>query len=306
MLEGRHTATTLTKPATAGTKRDDVPGVRVGTCGYSYKDWVGPFYPAGMKAREMLEFYAQAFSAVEIDSTYYRVPSAASFASMAERTPKGFLFSVKLPGAATHLPADATLMPPEVREFREAIEPLAESGKLACGLMQFPNSFKPSPNGEKRLRALRRALREMPLVAEFRHRDWQTHATLELLAELEIGWCNVDMPHFSKLLRESSDAVGQVAYVRFHGRNVKQWWRPETPDLRYDYLYSAEELEPWVDRVADLRAEAGVRETLAFFNNHRSGQAVRNAEMFRAMLEARLAGRRSRASKQKKTSSATS
>jgi uncharacterized protein YecE (DUF72 family) len=87
--------------------------------------------------------------------------------------------------------------------------------------------------------------------------------------------------------------------VRFHGRNFKQWWRPETPDLRYDYLYAAEELEPWVDRVADLRASAGVRETLAFFNNHRGGQAVRNADMFRAMLEARLAGRRSRASKKK-------
>src|SRR5947209_5145905 len=271
--------------------RDDVPGVRVGTCGYSYRDWIGPFYPPGTKPRDMLEYYAREFAAVEIDSTYYRVPSAKTFASMAERTPKGFLFSVKLPGAATHLPADATVLPREVREFRTALEPLAESGKLACGLMQFPNSFKPSANAEKRLRALRRALPELPLVAEFRHRDWQSHATLELLAELGIGWCNVDMPHFSKLLRESADATSALAYVRFHGRNYKQWWRPETPDLRYDYTYSAEELEPWVDRLADLPAAGGVRETLAFFNNHRRGQAVRNAEMFRAMLEARLLDR---------------
>lgn len=87
--------------------------------------------------------------------------------------------------------------------------------------------------------------------------------------------------------------------MRFHGRNFKQWRRPETPDLRYDYLYTAEELEPWVDRAGDLRASAGGRETLAFFNDHRGGQAVRNAELFRAMLEARLAGRRSRASKKK-------
>jgi uncharacterized protein YecE (DUF72 family) len=292
------------KGAEAG---DDVPGIRVGTCGFSYRDWVGPFYPPGTKAREMLEFYAQRFSAVEIDSTYYRVPSPKSFEAMAERTPPGFLFSVKLPGAATHLPADVTAIPPEVGEFRRALQPLAEHGKLACGLMQFPNSFKPSGNAEKRLRALRRALPEIDLVAEFRHRDWQSNATLELLAELGIGWSNVDMPHFSKLLRESADATSEIAYLRFHGRNVKQWWRPETPDLRYDYLYSAEELEPWVDRAGDLRASAGVRETLAFFNNHRGGQAVRNAEMFRAMLEARLAGRGGRASKgSKKKTKATS
>jgi uncharacterized protein YecE (DUF72 family) len=244
----------------------------------------------------MLEAYARSFSAVEIDSTYYRVPAPATFASMAERTPEHFRFSVKLPGAATHLPADVSALPAEVKEFRAALKPLVKSGKLVCGLAQFPNSFKPSLEAERRLRALRKALKDVPLVAEFRHRDWQAHATLELLTELGIGWCNVDMPHFSKLLRESADVTSEIAYVRFHGRNYKQWWRPETPDLRYDYTYSAEELEPWVDRVADLRAASGVRETLAFFNNHRRGQAVRNAEQFRAMLEARLVGRPSRAS----------
>lgn len=275
---------------------DDVPGVRVGTCGFSYRDWVGVLYPPGTKSREMLEIYAGSFSAVEIDSTYYRVPAPAAFAAMAERTPDGFRFSVKLPGAATHLPAAAAALPSEITEFRAAVQPLVTSGKFVCGLAQFPNSFKPSAEAERRLRALRAALDDMPLVAEFRHRDWQAHSTLELLAELGIGWCNVDMPHFSKLLRESADVTSGIAYVRFHGRNFKQWWRPETPDLRYDYTYSAEELEPWVDRVADLRAATGVRETLAFFNNHRRGQAVRNAEQFRAMLEARLVGRTGRAS----------
>jgi uncharacterized protein YecE (DUF72 family) len=287
------------KPAAPGARR--VPGIQVGTCGFSYRDWIGPFYPPGTKPREMLELYAAHFPAVEIDSTYYRVPPPSTFASMAERTPKNFRFAVKLPGAATHLPADAAALPPEVDAFRAALEPLAASGKLAAGLMQFPNSFKPSPAAEERLRALRGALPDLPLVAEFRHRDWQTHATLELLRELDVGWCNVDMPHFSKLLRESADAIGPVAYVRFHGRNAKQWWRPETPDLRYDYSYSAEELEPWVERVADLRATEGVRETLAFFNNHRAGQAVRNAEMFEAMLGARLLGRKSRAPRKRPT-----
>jgi uncharacterized protein YecE (DUF72 family) len=141
------------------------------------------------------------------------------------------------------------------------------------------------------LTALRRALADVRLVAEFRHRSWQTPETLALLRALDVGWCNVDMPRFSKLLRPSADAVGPIAYLRFHGRNVAEWWRPKTPEARYDYEYRADELEPWVDRVADLRASAGVRETLAFFNNHRQAQAVRNARLFRAMLEARLGGR---------------
>lgn len=267
---------------------EDVPGIRVGTCGYSYADWIGPFYPRGTPRRAMLEYYATAFGAVEIDSTYYAVPQPRTFASMAERTPSGFRFAVKAPGAATHLPADAAALPPEVDDFRAALEPLAESGKLTCVLLQFPHGFAPSPAATRRLRALAHALREHDLVAEFRHRAWQSGETLELLGELGIGWCNVDMPGFSKLLRPSADAVGPIAYVRFHGRNLREWWRPSTPDARYDYEYRAEELQPWVDRVADLRASAGVRETLAFFNNHRRGQAVRNAEMFREMLEARL------------------
>jgi uncharacterized protein YecE (DUF72 family) len=283
-------------PDGAAPRSADVPGIRVGTCGFSYRDWIGVLYPPGTKSKDMLEIYAGFFSAVEIDSTYYRVPAPATFAAMAERTPEGFRFSVKLPGAATHLPADVRALPAEIKEFRAALQPLVKSGKFVCGLAQFPNSFKPSAEAERRLRALRKALPKLPLVAEFRHRDWQAHSTLELLAELGIGWCNVDMPHFSKLLRESADATSDIGYVRFHGRNYQQWWRPETPDLRYDYTYSAEELEPWVDRVADLRAASGVRETLAFFNNHRRGQAVRNAEQFRAMLEARLVGRPSRAS----------
>src|SRR5947209_10981943 len=182
----------------------DLPGIRVGTCGFSYRDWVGVLYPVGTKAKEMLELYARSFSAVEIDSTYYRVPAPATFASMAERTPPGFRFSVKLPGAATHLPADVTALPPEIKDFRAALKPLVASGKFLCGLAQFPNSFKPSAEAERRLRALRKALPEMPLVAEFRHRDWQAHATLELLAELGIGWCNVDMTQFSKMLRVSA------------------------------------------------------------------------------------------------------
>ncbi|MFN2459677.1 MAG: DUF72 domain-containing protein [Candidatus Velthaea sp.] len=265
-----------------------IPPILVGTCGYSYKDWIGTYYPPRTKPSSMLSYYAAHFHAVEIDSTYYRVPAPNSFATMVERTPPHFRFAVKLPGSATHVPRGGTPLPTEIPAFREAIEPLVRAGRLSCALMQFPHSFAPSPAAEKRLAELRDALADIALVAEFRNRAWQTHDTLALLESLGVGWCNVDEPQFSKLLRPSADVVGPIAYVRFHGRNYQQWWNAKTGDLRYDYLYTAEELEPWAQRLVDLRANADVREVLAFFNNHRRGQAVRNAEMLSAMLETRL------------------
>jgi len=236
----------------------------------------------------MLELYARRFAVVEIDSTYYRVPPPATFASMARRTPAAFRFTAKLPGTATHVPAEAAgALHPDVAAFRAAIEPLREAGKFAAALMQFPTSFHPGDAARDHLVALRGALPDLPLVAEFRRRDWQSDETLRLLGELRIGLVNVDEPQFSTLMRPSADVTAEIAYVRFHGRNYAQWWKGDNV-TRYDYLYTAEELEPWADRLVDVAASPRVREVLAFFNNHRRGQAVRNAEMFEAMVETRF------------------
>jgi uncharacterized protein YecE (DUF72 family) len=258
--------------------------VFVGTCGWSYKDWIGPFYPSGTKAADMLAYYAERFPAVEIDATYYRIPSEAAFAAMAARTPSGFRFSVKLPGSLTHLPVEAGLgVHDDVRVFRRALEPLAASGKLAVVLAQFPHSFHSGDAAHAYLVELREALRGLPLVCEFRGREWQRPATLDLLASIDAGWCNVDEPRFEQLLHPSSDVVGQIAYVRFHGRNAKQWWTGDAAE-RYDYAYAPEELSPWVERVADMAAAA--KQTYAFFNNHRMGKAVRSADLFATLLRA--------------------
>src|SRR5437016_4709450 len=102
----------------------------VGTCGFSYKDWVGPFYPSGMKPAAMLEYYAGRFPAVEIDSTYYAIPKPSVFEGMAARTPSGFRFAVKAPGSVTHLPDDG---PPErapMTEFMASLAPLRAANKL--------------------------------------------------------------------------------------------------------------------------------------------------------------------------------
>lgn len=265
--------------------------ISVGTCGFSYKDWIGPVYPAGTKPADMLSRYASQFPAVEIDSTYYGVPKPETVATWVARTPEAFRFSAKLPGAATHVPKLMLgTVHDDVRQFAENLRPLTASGKFACALMQFPNAFRPAEETERHLRVLREALAEMPLVAEFRHREWQTNDTLELLRELRIGLVAVDEPQYKSLPRPSTDATSEIAYVRFHGRNYQQWWKGDNVS-RYDYLYTAEELEPWAGRLADLASQPDVKEVYAFFNNHARGQAARNAEMFEAMLATKF-GRR--------------
>ena len=112
-------------------------------------------------------------------------------------------------------------------------------------------------------------------------------STLDLLHALNVGWVNVDQPQFRSLMRPSSEVTSSIAYIRFHGRNYEQWWKG-TKETRYDYMYRADELEPWAARVVDLAAEPRVREVLAFFNNHRRGSAARNAEDFEAMVAARV------------------
>jgi uncharacterized protein YecE (DUF72 family) len=241
-------------------------------------------YPPGTKPAQMLALYAERFPIVEIDATYYRVLPAATFAGMARKTPEQFRFSAKLPSAGTHLPAQAAgKVHDDVHAFRESIEPLVSAGRFAAGLMQFPTSFHPNDATRDHLAALRRALPDVPLAAEFRHREWQTHETLELLRKLGIALVNVDEPHFKDLPRESSDVTSSLAYVRFHGRNYQTWWRG-TNETRYDYEYRPDELQPWVRRIVDMAANPNVREVLAFFNNHARGQAARNAELFEQMV----------------------
>jgi uncharacterized protein YecE (DUF72 family) len=262
--------------------------VAIGTCGFSYRGWIGPVYPKGTKSAAMLGLYAARFPVVELDVTYYRIPPAATFAAMAARTPATFRFCAKLPGAATHLPAEARgSIHLDVEAFRRALDPLLEAGRFAVALAQFPTSFRANEAARDHLAALRRALPDLRLAAEFRHREWQSNETLTLLRELQIAIVNVDEPQFKDLPRPSSDVTADFSYVRFHGRNYATWWRG-TNETRYDYEYPPAELKPWAQRIVDISANPDVREVLAFFNNHARGQAVRNAELFEGMLESQL------------------
>lgn len=259
--------------------------IYVGTCGFSYKDWIGPVYPPRIKSTGMLPFYARRFAAVEIDSSAYGVPTDRTIASMVRRTPQRFRFTFKAPQTVTHPPDPHTLaVHDDARLLAEAIEPAVSAAKLGCVLLQFPNGFKPEGNRREYLARAVTAFDGFPVVVEFRNDRWQTPETMQLLRELRAGYCNVDMPRLEGLLHPSSEATSEVGYVRFHGRSAKTWWRG-TNVSRYDYLYSDDELAPWADRIADV--EAQTRDTYVMFNNHANGKAAKNAEMMELLLEDR-------------------
>lgn len=261
-----------------------VVALHIGTCGFSYRDWIGPFYPKGIAALDMLPYYAERFDSVEIDSTYYAIPKPQLFESMDRRTPAHFRFTVKAPGSITHLPASETPPRPDAEAFALSLEPIQTNGKLGAVLAQFPHSFRPGPDATERLQWLREQWKGMSLIAEFRHRSWQSDATMELLHGLSIGWCNVDEPRFSSLMRPGSEVTSEVGYIRLHGRNYGKWWRQErAAHERYDYLYSEQELVEWLPRIAAVEEQS--RESYVFFNNHHLGKAPANARQLAAMLQ---------------------
>lgn len=259
--------------------------IYVGTCGYSYKDWLGPFYAATTRTGEMLRYYAECFPAVEIDASYYGVLPPATIERMIVNTPAAFRFCFKAPQTLTHeMDVAPERIHSDAHAFVESVTAVGDAGKLGGVLCQFPNSFKPSDQTRGYLRSLVDRMRPLPVIVEFRNREWQEPSTHRLLCELNAGWCNVDMPSYESLMRPGADVTCGVGYVRFHGRNAAQWWKGDNTS-RYDYDYRPEELEPWMDRIAEISEK--VDNTFAFFNNHARGNAPRNAELFMEMLRER-------------------
>ncbi len=256
----------------------------IGTSGYSYDDWVGPFYPEGTKKNEFLDFYRQHFDTTELNFTYYRMPTAGMLQNIGNKVQPGFLFAVKMPGEITHERDDDPL--PAIRQFVEALVPLKEENKFACALAQFPTSFHATPENEDYLRRLREGLGDTRAVIEFRNRDWVTEDTFDLLHEHRFGFCCVDQPQFKSLIPPVAIATSEVAYARFHGRNYKKWWQHDEAWERYDYMYTAEELQEWVPRLKALDEQKETALTLVYMNNHWKGQAPASASLMGELLQA--------------------
>jgi uncharacterized protein YecE (DUF72 family) len=252
--------------------------VVLGTSGYSFADWVGPFYPPGTRPADFLRHYAEHFDAVEVNATYYAVPRPATLERMAEVTPGHFRFVVKLHKAFTH---EGSADGGAARAFREAIAPLGAAGKLDGLLAQFPWAFRRAPASVAHLERLRERFPDVPLFAEFRHASWAAPGLGETLTRIGIGYCAVDEPALPGLMPPVALRTAPDSYVRFHGRNAANWWGRGGGD-RYDHDYSESELREWLARIAELARQS--RQTYVFFNNCHAGQAARSAKLMQDLL----------------------
>jgi len=258
--------------------------IRIGPAGWKYKDWEGVVYPTpAPRGFDALAYIADYFTMVEINSSYYGPPRPETAQKWLRSVSHNsqFRFTAKLFHSFTHKRKPG---PDDERDFKSGIGPLLEAGRLGAILIQFPWSFKNEPHNREYLWQLQARFREFPLVVEVRHASWITDEILGTFAELGIGLCNIDQPIFHRSVRPSARTTSSVGYVRLHGRNYKNWFS-QSADVRerYDYLYSLDELRPWVARVKAI-AE-GASETYAVTNNHNLGKATVNALELQAFLK---------------------
>jgi uncharacterized protein YecE (DUF72 family) len=292
--------------------------VRIGTCSWADDALIRHWYPKEVPARERLAWYAERFSTVEVDSTYYRVPDEKMVQGWADRTPPGFVMHVKAFGLMTRHPVRLEQLPPELREgmpldergrvdrppreqravvfraFLEALEPLRAAGKLGGILFQLPPYLVWKAASLDYLEWARDQLGTDRMLVEFRHRSWFEDAIreelLRWLEERRMAYVTVDAPKVdaSNVPRTVVAATGPLAYVRFHGRNAATWnARGGGAAQRFDHLYGADELREWVEPLRELASTS--EETYAFFNNNNQtdgvAQAPAGALLLRRLLE---------------------
>jgi uncharacterized protein YecE (DUF72 family) len=278
---------------TVGDASAGIEKVLVGPAGWDYPDWHGVVYPKKEpRGFDELGYLAHYFDTVEVNSTFYRPadPRAAErWVKRIEHNPR-FQFTAKLWKRFTHERTSAWTAE-EAQAARAAMDVLAAAGRLGAVLLQFPWSFKRDEPSQEWLRDLLRGFADLPLVVEVRHTSWNDADVLSELGARGVGLVNVDQPLFAKSIKPAALATSAVAYVRLHGRNYQDWFREKAGrDQRYDYLYTPEELRPWVDRIRDIAARPAVRTVFAVTNNHVVGKAPANG----AMIESMLSGKKTR------------
>ena len=247
------------------------PDIRIGTSGYAFLDWVGPFYPPGLRENDRLTYYARYFPVSELNVTFYRLPRLASLRSIADRTPPEFQFFIKAHQDITHHRNRAGSA---FKPFRGCLGPFRETGKLAGVLAQFPYSFKLTAANVDHLLRVRQEIPETPLAVEFRNNSWIHGETFDFLRENEMTYTIVDEPNLPNLIPPIVHTTSNIAYLRFHGRNARDWYSGSGVD-RYNYNYSEAELDWWCEKVEILLDT--VRTIYILFNNCHFGRAPVNA-----------------------------
>jgi uncharacterized protein YecE (DUF72 family) len=242
--------------------------VYLGTQGWSYKDWVGSFYPPGTKAADYLPYYAQVFDAVELDTTFYGIPTPERVAGWSRATPGGFQFTAKTPRSITH---DRRLVDAggEFEEFVGAVERLGE--KLGAILIQLPPDFTVAERP-----ALEAFLERLPagfrFAAEFRHRSWLTEETYDLLRAHGVAWTMIDLRYMPITIQTTAD----FAYVRWLGDHRAVIRVHETIRDR------SAELTTWAIELEGVARR--VERVYGFVNNHYSGHSPADVRRLRRAL----------------------
>jgi uncharacterized protein YecE (DUF72 family) len=295
--------------------------IRVGTASWTDKTLLEPglFYPKEVKTpADRLRFYADVFPLVEVDASYYSLPSERNAKAWAERTPSGFVFNVKAFSLLTQHPARPAALPPDLREglpesdknvylekvpgaivdevwerFCRALRPLADAGRLGAVLFQFPEWFPPGPRNRAYILECRDRLASfLPdawCAIEFRSAGWMSEPerqqrTLSFLEEQGLPYVCVDMPQgFRSSVPPVAAVTAPLAVVRFHGRRAETWGKRGVPVTeRFRYEYSHEELAEWKPGVKRLAKDA--KEVHVLMNNCYRDYAVRSAQTFTQML----------------------
>jgi uncharacterized protein YecE (DUF72 family) len=234
----------------------------VGTSGWHYDHWRDVFYPPGLPRSRWLGYYCRSFASVEVNNTFYRLPTERAFLSWKKASPRRFLFAVKASRLITH-----------VKRLKEAQEPLNVflartrllAERLGPILFQMPPQMR---RDDVRLESFLKVLPpNLQFVFEFRHSSWLVDEVFELLREYRSGFCIYDMPDLTTPVVATTD----YAYVRFHGASGL-----------YSSRYSDAELEGWADRLRSL--EGAVRSVYIYFNNDAGGYAVENARTMASIL----------------------
>ena len=261
--------------------------ILIGTSGYDYPEWKGIFYPDNLKRKDFLSYYATQFNALEVNNTFYNMPTAERLLSFWERSEGRIQFSVKANRLLTHEAGagwqqDASL-------FINAVSPLAEKSCLCTILFQFPQSFHYTTENRLYLAKLIEVFGSLPVVIEFRHEEWIRASVLEGLESRGAGLCFCDMPDLKYLPKfGQTSPTTSIFYLRLHGRNANAWYATENSpngNARYTYDYTDQELNQFVPVIQN--AVLTGKKPVVFFNNHPNGSGAKNAVRLKELLENR-------------------
>ncbi|MCL4412846.1 MAG: DUF72 domain-containing protein [Candidatus Thermoplasmatota archaeon] len=261
----------------------------LGCSGFQYLDWKETFYPKGMDESKYLMYYYKFFNTVEIDSTYYSFPGEKTINSWISKVQgkEDFLYSLKFPKEVTHDPDGITEKSIQTaREFvSKVILPIKNSGMFGSALLQMSPFLDPMKNGEilGKLEDLFTSIYSNYRIAiEVRNRSFLDTSVLpsflSILKKFNVALVSVDSPGLPYFYYPTST----FSYIRFHGRNTDLWFGKGELKGRlnkYDYLYSEQELSPWVDRVRGMGEEVFI-----YFNNHAQAKAAVNAAEFQKLM----------------------